>query len=312
MKNLETITLTSSQLWNPEEIPIPQGMGNMSNARTKSNFEDRVKLLETRLGTSNEGIIRKTLEHTSWMGKLDPRLPLHRHFKPRLPHMGLHRLTENMAMDTVYPKKGIIMKDYLGNTCAQLFVGTESNYLFVALLRRESEAPESLKDYIRYVGCPRHMYSDRSKMQLSRKVQQICRDAFIPQGTTEANSPWQNPCERQVQEVKKVASYFLDLNNAPNKAWGHAMLHAVWCLNRTSRCSLGYITPHEYLFGETPDLSALQFDFWQKIYYLCPSQFPEPREAIGHFLNIAENVADTMTYNLLTSNDTIVARSCVR
>ena len=78
---------------------------------------------------------------------------------------------------------------------------------------------------------------------------------------------------------------------APNKAWGFALLYAIWCLNHTVIKSLGYITPHEYIFGDTPDLSVLQFEFWEKLLYLDPlSKFPKSREKIGRFLGITDYV----------------------
>ena len=70
------------------------------------------------------------------MGKLDPRRPLRCYLKPRLPHMGLVRLQEPWAMDTIFPqgkKKG--MRDFCGHTCSQTFVGMKSYDIMAFLLR---------------------------------------------------------------------------------------------------------------------------------------------------------------------------------
>ena len=99
-------------------------------------------------------------------------------------------------------------------------------------MHRESEGPSALEDLIRYVRCPSRLHFDRRKMKLSNAVKKICRKSWIPQDTTEAKHPWQNPCERTVQEMKKVATYFLDLNNAPKEGWVFAFMHSS-CLNRT-------------------------------------------------------------------------------
>ncbi|MGH7955007.1 MAG: hypothetical protein ACREOZ_03515, partial [Gloeomargaritales cyanobacterium] len=181
------------------------------------------------------------------------------------------------------------------------------------LMKAESNGPEALQDFIRYVGCPTLLHNDRSKMQLNKKIKKICRDAYIPQSTTEAYHPWQNPAERRIQEVKKVADYFMDISNAPTKAWGYAILHSVWCLNRTATKNLGYITPYEFARGETPDISVLQFEFWESLFYLDPlSRFPQPTEQGGRFLGIAEYVGDAMTYWILSDTNQVIARSCVR
>ena len=106
---------------------------------------------------------------------LDPRRPLRRHYKPRLPHMGLFRLNEDYSMDTVYPKKkGDGTKDFLGHTCAQVFVGSDSHFIFVVLMQAEKYGDDALRDFIRYVGCPRCLHSDRSKMQSGKKIAKIC------------------------------------------------------------------------------------------------------------------------------------------
>ncbi|MGH3055170.1 MAG: hypothetical protein ACRDL7_09360, partial [Gaiellaceae bacterium] len=313
LENLSVLVLTSDLPWDPSNLAIPTGFAQAIRGKTKNNADDLIKIIAPRLGMTNLDIVKKTLDCTTWMGKLDPRVPLRRHIKARLPHMGLVRLQEPVSMDTVFPSKTEILKDYNGNTCAQVFVGLESNYIFTVLMKAERDGPGALQDFIRYVGCPSRLHNDRAKMQLNEKIKQICRDAYIPQSTTEAYHPWQNPAERRVQEIKKVADYFLDMSSAPIKAWGHALLHAVWCLNRIAIDSLGYITPYEYLIGETPDLSILQFEFWEPLLYLDPlSRFPQPSEKGGRFLGIAEYVGDSMTYWILPENEQSIARSCVR
>ena len=137
-------------------------------------------------------------------------------------------------MDTVFPSGWKDMKYLHCHTCAQVFCGMDSNYLFVVLMQQERNGHQALQDFIQYVGCPQVLHSDRSRMQLGKKVEQICRNAFIPQTTTEAHHPWQNPCEWQVAELKKVAMFMAGLHQAPPKTWGYALLHAAWCINCTA------------------------------------------------------------------------------
>ena len=69
--------------------------------------------------------------------------------------------------------------------------------------------------------------------------------------------------------------------------------------------SLNWKTPIEVATGNTPDISnLLQFHWYQKVYYLDPrSKYPNPREKLGHYVGVTENVGDTLIYKVLT-NDT--------
>ena len=101
-------------------------------------------------------------------------------------------------------------------------------------------------------------------------------------------------------------------NLAPPKAWVFACLHACWCIRRM-QSSKPQCTPCKYSGGDTPDISALQFKFYEPLLYLNPeSSFPNSSEACGRFLGIAENVGDCMTYWILTKKKTVIARSTVR
>ena len=106
-------------------------------------------------------------------------------------------------------------------------------------------------------------------MHLSVRIKKICWDAYVPQISTEAHHPWQNPAECHIQELKKVAEFHMVCNEAPMQAWGFALLFGEWCQNHTVVESLG-VTPHEIMMGETPNLSVLQFEFWQYLKYLDP------------------------------------------
>ena len=313
MTKLVTIELTSQIPWSPDGFPPTRFWARVNKGERGESIEQLAKEYGPRMGILNDRISQATMKCTTRMGSLDPRRPMRRHLKPRLPHMGLFRLNEDVSMDTVFPKKGKSNADFFGNTCWQQFCLHDSEYLFAVLMRREAAGPSALQDFIRYVGAPARLHSDRSKMQLSKQVAKICRNAFIPQSTTEAKHPWQNPCERQAQEVKKVAGIFMGQHNAPGKAWGMAVLHANYCLNRTAKQQLGLITSSEYAFGETPDISALQFEFFEEIIFLNPeSHYPDSREEKGRFLGVAENVGDAFTFWVLNRKEQVIARSCVR
>jgi hypothetical protein len=67
--------------------------------------------------------------------------------------------------------------------------------------------------------------------------------------------------------------------------------------------------------GKTPDISnLLQFKFFEPVYNYDPMvPFPASKECLGHFVGIAENVGDTMTFRVLTdTTQEVIARSTIR
>ena len=96
----------------------------------------------------------------TWMGGLDPQVPIQHHLKPKVPQVGIPRIQEDVAMDTIFPQETGEVKDFLGHKCAQIFVSMESKYIFIVLLHREVEAPEALQDFFQYIGAPSRLHYD--------------------------------------------------------------------------------------------------------------------------------------------------------
>ena len=160
------------------------------------------------------------------MDTMDPHYSFRKHYNPRRPHFGLIPLDEAFAMDTIFPQdKFKKVNDFLQSICAQIFVGLQSSRFFCVWMCLESERPGALQDFIQLVGCPNCLHSDNSQMQLSKKVKQICRDAYIPQSTTEPHTPWKNPAEREIQEIKKTANFLMNYNSAHKRDWCFVLLH---------------------------------------------------------------------------------------
>eukprot|EP00957_Ditylum_brightwellii_P085880 6533147-Ditylum_brightwellii.AAC.1 len=84
-------------------------------------------------------------------------------------------------------------------------------------------------------------------------------------------------------------------------------------LNFTALESIGWITPHQACFRTTPDISTLlQYQFYQPIYYSDQEAFPTTSECMGHWLGVAENKGDTLTYWILADNKQVLACSLIR
>jgi len=109
----------------------------------------------------------------------------------------------------------------------------------------------------------------------------------------------------------------MQLNDAPEKYWDFAVELATEYLNHIATRKLGWKTPHECHFGETPDLSVFHFLFYEQIHYLEPNaSFPKPNMLPGRFLGIARTTGDAFTFYILTKSekgrDVILTRSVVR
>ena len=65
-------------------------------------------------------------------------------------------------------------------------------------------------------------------------------------------------------------------------------------------------------FGETPDLSALQFAFLKQVVYSIFTKMLETKEKIDQFLGIADYIGDALTNQLyILEIRQIIAQSCV-
>ena len=93
----------------------------------------------------------------------------------------------------------------------------------------------------------------------------------------------------------------MQLNDALEKYWDFAVELATEYLNPIATRKLGWKSPHECHFGETPDLSFFSFLFYEQIHYLEPNaSFPKPNMLPGRFLGIARTTGDAFTFYILT------------
>ena len=242
------------------------------------------------------------------MGSFE-RLPLRQHFKSRFPQLNVPRLSETFATDTLFASVDGIG----GITCAQIFTGTRSKFTQIFGLKTESEGPEALEDFIRNFGAPYALRSDNAKMQTSHLFNKIMRKYNIKAEYTEPHHPQQNPAERRIQDIKCTTAKVMDRTGTPEFLWFYAMSYVTQVLNHTALESLKGITPLQACYGVTPDISALlQFHFYEPIYYYEEASFPATEEKFGHWLGVAENQGDALTYFILAENNQILSRSLVR
>ena len=232
---------------------------------------------------------------------------MRRHMKSRFPQLNHRRLAETFATDTLFSSETARG----GVTCAQLFCGQKSLFTSVYGMKTENEGTAALEDFIHEHGAPNTLRNDNAKMQTGTAWVEILQKYGIKAEHTEPHHPHQNPAERRIKTVKEATRRVLDRSGAPGTLWYLAMLYVVFLLNRVAVESLGWRTPTESCFGETPDVSSLmQFSFYEKVYFLDPdAKFPDTSERLGYFVGIAENKGDDLTFWVLTQDtDQLLAR----
>ena len=255
-------------------------------------------------------VVKRTFECTTQlaMGSLLS-IPFQQHQKTRTPQLNVPRLVETFATDTLFSSEVGLG----GITCAQLFVGTKSKLTKVFGMRTESEGVDALEDFICENGALHALHNDNSKMQTGLSFKKILRKYNIKSENTEPHHPNQNPAEQRIQDVKCTSLKILNWTGVPGFLWFFCMLYTVMLLNFTALESLGWIMPHQACFGVTPDiLVLLQYKFYQPVYYSDRDAFPDSDECLGHWLGVAENKGDTLTYWILADNKQVLARSLVR
>jgi hypothetical protein len=221
------------------------------------------------------------------------------------------RLKEAVATDTYFAS----VKAINGYTCAQVFYGCQSNMINVYGMKTESEGPYAYEDFLREEGIPTILRRDNSKMQKNNVFQDINRHWLIKDGFTEPHHPQQNPAElKAIKWIKEHSQLVMNRTGAPENTWLYCAQWLSSVHNYTARENLNWRTPFEKRHGYTPDISAyLLYPFWDKIYYLDTEQkYPYTKELPGHFLGVADNVGDALTFYILAQNQQVLARSVIR
>ena len=223
--------------------------------------------LQEILGGPSDLCVKKTLENTTrFYGKDGDRVTgvLHPrgHVKRRLPKLSVRCLKGTICTDTVFCSNVTSMNGY---NCFQLFWGKLSKFLYAVPLKSEKNNFEALEEFIAQVGVPERVHFDNAKSQISKAWKKIARRWGMKKTTIEPHNQNQNGMERMVQVVKNRTSFSMELYNAPKEYWCYALLLLVATYNRTSNASLGWKTPYEMAFGETPDTSCLRYKFYQPI-----------------------------------------------
>ena len=140
-----------------------------------------------------------------------------------------------------------------------------TDYMFVKPLRSESHAFTALQDFGRKIGIPQSIKTENAKTEIRKQWTDWCRKYLVTTKLTEPHHPWQNYPEQGIGELGRMVRRCMRAFNAPLNRHGWCQL---WCCKiwkcLTSR-KLGWRTPTGKLTGDTPDISAFRFHFWQEL-----------------------------------------------
>jgi len=87
---------------------------------------------------------------------------------------------------------------------------------------------------------------------------------------------------------------------------------AIYNVTARDDIKLGGQTPYARMFGATPDISNLVWDWYDWIYYRDNKSFPRPREVLGRVLGPAKNQGNEMAQYVLQINGKVVVRRTLR
>ena len=112
-----------------------------------------------------DDIIRKTFQATTQLHtnvEDDNRMVGRRHFKSRFPALKERRVNDMFYSDTFFPSE----KSIDGNICSQLFIGKNTDFMYVQPMRTESNSFQALQDFSRKVGLLRCIKTDNASTEI--------------------------------------------------------------------------------------------------------------------------------------------------
>ncbi|MGH7973998.1 MAG: hypothetical protein ACREBR_00630 [bacterium] len=164
------------------------------------------------------------------------------------------------------------------------------------------------------------MKADNAKSEIGPMWRKTCRQIITKVIYTEPDNPQQNKAERRIQDVCRLGRIVLRKTEADQRCYLLQWICDV--LGHCARRKLNWRSSIEISTGNTPDISAFRFAFWQTVHYYDPSaKFPTPNLRPGRFLGIARSHGDEFTYYIKDESKnttsgrqrhTVLVRSIVR
>lgn len=217
-------------------------------------------------------------------------------------HFGL------FSVDTVTAK----VKSIRGFTCGNVYINRCGFKKFYGMYDFTSlSSRDTLVNFIQAVGIPAALHSDNHGNFTTGAFRQEVRKYGVKHTFTEPNSPWQNPAESGIREIKKLSKKWMARTNSPVRLWCFCFELAadVLSLCATMHYSLQGRTPYEITCNYTPDISEYVTFAWYDWVYYWDEHIREKK--IGRWLGPAHKVGQSLCYYILNEDANYIARSSV-
>ena len=250
---------------------------------------------------------RKTVKVTTQKGVRIFTHPIERRLRTRQTHLKYPTLRTTVYSDTMFST----VKGIKGHSCGQVFA-TDFGFIDFKPMKSKSESGHKFEEFIQDFGIPAVLLTDGAAEEKGGAFGDAVKRYHIFHKLSEPYSPWQNRAEAAIRELKKGVSRKLRQTGAPKRLWAYCSDWVARVKQRTATELCDGDTPLQVLTGETVDISEeVQFDWYERVYFIDPSSFPETKHEMGRVLGVASRVGQAMTFNILKSNAQVVSRSSV-
>src|SRR5258708_6813170 len=201
---------------------------------------------------------------------------------------------------------GLVHSDLWGPALVQTITGTryvitftddKSRWVWVAFLKRKSEAFTAFKEWLifaeKQTGQQLYIFhTDNGGEFLTKEWRQMLKDRGIHHETTSPYTPEQNgDAERQNRSIFDRVRTVLINAGLPLSLFAEAVNYIVYTKNRNSTSALTNTTPYEVRFNKKPDISRLRpFGCKAYVYDHSPNRKKlSPRAYEGVFVGYADS-----------------------
>ena len=155
-----------------------------------------------------------------------------------------------------------------------------------------------LNHFCREHGIPDPLVTDMAGEETEGDWKRIVKENLIHQRTTEAYSPWQNKCEKEIGELKRHCMRISHRRRVPEKLWCFTWKYTLKIRQNIARSTADNRTPYETIKGETLDISALiEFDYYDYVKVRLPTGFPnDDCWVLARWLGPADGIGQGLTY----------------
>ena len=177
MEELDCVKMTSPLPFEPDNDELLT-MQRKPMAKTNCNLHlpEGISMSEwrNRLALAPEEVVQRTFDATTQMVtnvECKNRDIPQRHFKSRFPFLREKRINDTFHSDTFFPS----ITSNQGHTCSQIFLGKNTDLMYVQPMKKESHSYIALQDFSRTVGIPNTIKTDNAKTETGERWTNWCR-----------------------------------------------------------------------------------------------------------------------------------------